>query len=354
MSKIMQNEFSPTQKAAILKAHFIQQVPIREVLKKHNITRSIFDSWIRNVFNHSELVLKKVPSDAMSYPTNYDVVTTWFASIFKEKTLDVLGIPTAPIKNVSSYKPVDIMISAGMVDIVMEDIHDNAYHIEEQRNMSEEDLCRFAVYHFSAARDWNYKIYDIILISGKSYTGKREINTPHGTYRPIFVDFTQKDGFQRLTEIKSAIDKGDTNSIIELIFLPLYGKTNHKELAEKVLTYEVELCRANKMSELILAATLIMSNKILDNETLNKIWKEVKMIDIFAFAHEKGVKTGEKKGIKTGIKNSIFTILESTIGKIPENIADKVNTIAHESTLLDLLKIAPRCKGFGEFERALA
>jgi hypothetical protein len=346
MSKIMQNEFSPTQKAAILKAHFIQQVPIREVLKKHNITRSIFDSWIRNVFNHSELVLKKVPSDAMSYPTNYDVVTTWFASIFKEKTLDVLGIPTAPIKKVSSYKPVDIMISAGMVDIVMEDIHDNAYHIEEQRNMSEEDLCRFAVYHFSAARDWNYKIYDIILISGKSYTGKREINTPHGTYRPIFVDFTQKDGFQRLTEIKSAIDKGDTNSIIELIFLPLYGKTNHKELAEKVLTYEVELCRANKMSELILAATLIMSNKILDNETLNKIWKEVKMIDIFAFAHE--------KGIKTGIKNSIFTILESTIGKIPENIADKVNTIAHESTLLDLLKIAPRCKGFGEFERALA
>jgi hypothetical protein len=100
------------------------------------------------------------------------------------------------------------------------------------------------------------------------------------------------------------------------------------------------------MSELILAATLIMSNKILDNETLNKIWKEVKMIDIFAFAHE--------KGITTGIKNSIFTILESTIGKIPENIADKVNTIAHESTLLDLLKIAPRCKGFGEFERALA
>jgi hypothetical protein len=74
----------------------------------------------------------------------------------------------------------------------------------------------------------------------------------------------------------------------------------------------------------------------LDEETLNKIWKEIKMIDIFAFAHEKG----EKKGIK----NSIFTILESSIGKIPENIADKVNSIAHESTLLDLLKIAPGVK----------
>jgi len=40
--------------------------------------------------------------------------------------------------------------------------------------------------------------------------------------------------------IKSAIDKGDTDSIIELMFLPLYGKANHKELAEDVLAYEVE------------------------------------------------------------------------------------------------------------------
>jgi len=50
---------------------------------------------------------------------------------------------------VSSYKPVDIMISAGMVDIVMEDMNGNIYHIEEQRNMTEGDLCRFAVYYFS-------------------------------------------------------------------------------------------------------------------------------------------------------------------------------------------------------------
>jgi predicted transposase YdaD len=124
------------------------------------------------------------------------------------------------------------------------------------------------------------------------------------------------------------------------------------------LEYEVELCKANKMSEMILAATLIMSNKILDDETLNKIWKEVKMIDIFAFAHEKGRNEGKKEGRNVGrgegIKDSLFTILEASIGKIPENITDKINKIAQESTLLELLKVAPRCKGFGEFELALA
>ncbi|KPA14265.1 hypothetical protein MHK_005521 [Candidatus Magnetomorum sp. HK-1] len=346
----MQKEFSPTEKAAILKEHFIEQVPIRQVLNKHNITRNIFDTWVRNVFNYSELVLKKVPQDAMTYPTNYDVITTWFTSIFKDKTLDILGIKTAPIKNVSSYKPVEIMISAGMVDIVMEDMNGNAYHIEEQRNMSEEDLGRFAVYHFSASRDWNYKIHDIILISGTPYSGIREIKTPHGTYCPIFVDFTLKDGFKRLKEIKAAIDKGDASVIIELIFLPLYGKTNHKELAEAVLDYEVELCKANKMPEIYLAATLIMSNKILDYETLNKIWKDLKMLDIFAFAHEKG----RNEGRGEGIKGSLFAILESSIGKIPESIVNKINTIAQESTLLDLLKVAPRCKCYRDFELALA
>jgi len=35
-----------------------------------------------------------------------------------------------------------------------------------------------------------------------------------------------------------------------------------------------------------------MSNKILDTETMAQIWKELKMIDIFAYAHEKGREEG--------------------------------------------------------------
>jgi hypothetical protein len=77
------------------------------------------------------------------------------------------------------------MISAGMVDIVMEDMNGNVFHIEEQRNMSEEDLCRFAVYHFSASRDWNYKIHDIILISGTSYNIRAKEKSKHPMERIV-------------------------------------------------------------------------------------------------------------------------------------------------------------------------
>jgi len=66
----------------------------------------------------------------MNYPANSDVVTAWFASIFKDKTLDILEVPTAPIKNVNSYKPVDIILSAGKSDIVMENIAGKVYHIK--------------------------------------------------------------------------------------------------------------------------------------------------------------------------------------------------------------------------------
>ena len=50
-----------------------------------------------------------------------------------------------------------------------------AYHLEEQRNMSESDLYRFAAQHFTAAKEWRDDIVDIILISGQSYNGKKAI-----------------------------------------------------------------------------------------------------------------------------------------------------------------------------------
>jgi len=46
-----------------------------------------------------------------------------------------------------------------------------------------------------------------------------------------------------------------------------------------------------------------------------------------------------------------YIILESSIVRIPEGITNKFNIIAHEFILLDILNVAPRCKG--EFVRTL-
>jgi len=74
---------------------------------------------------------------------------------------------------------------------------------------------------------------------------------------------TDRDGFKRLEEINSSVEKGDAEAILELIFLPLYGNINQKEIAKSVLEYELQRCKANKFFEIIFAATLDMSNNIL-------------------------------------------------------------------------------------------
>ena len=66
-----------------------------------------------------------------------------------------------------------------------------------------------------------------------------------------------------MEDINSSVEKGNTKTILELIYPPLYGNINHKEIEASVLEYELQLCKANKISEMIFAATLIMSNYIL-------------------------------------------------------------------------------------------
>ena len=74
---------------------------------------------------------------------------------------------------------------------------------------------------------------------------------------------TDRDGFKRLEEINLSVEKEDTETILKLIFLPLYGNINHKEIVASVLEYELQICKANKIYEIIFAATLNLSNNIL-------------------------------------------------------------------------------------------
>jgi len=106
---------------------------------------------------------------------------------FVGQTLNVLGIDTAPIKRVCSFKPVEIAINTSVINVIFEDENKKSYHLEEQRHMTESDLYRFAAQHFSVAKEWRDDVIDIILISDRLYKGKRKIKTHSGLYQPAFV-----------------------------------------------------------------------------------------------------------------------------------------------------------------------
>jgi len=49
-----------------------------------------------------------------------------------------------------------------------------------------------------------------------------------------------------------------------------------------------------------MAATLILSNKIIDKERLKSLWEEIKMLDIIEIAREKGMEEGKEIGLREG------------------------------------------------------
>ncbi len=236
------------------------------------------------------------------YSHNYDVTVKWIAEVLNGQTLEVIGVKSGIIEDVFGFEPIDIKVKSGRTDVMVRDERGFFYHIEEQRNLKKSDMYRFASYHFMAAKRWPMPT-DIILASGNVYKGEKSIITSSGKYNPIVIDFSELDGRKRLEEIRHAVEEGTFENWLELVFLPLYGnesKDRLSETVEQIIRFETELFQSNKIPSVLLAATLIMSNKLIDKERLKEMWEDIKMLDIIDIAREEGKTIGKTLGIEEG------------------------------------------------------
>ncbi len=210
---------------------------------------------------------------------NYDAIVKWLADALRGQTLEAIGVKTGRIEEVFGFEPVDIAVRAGRVDVMLRDEHGNIFHLEEQRNLLLSDLYRSAAYHFLGAKQWGANITDIVLASGDVYSGEKIVTTRSGKYEPIVIDFSQRDGRKRLAEIRRMVEEGNFDNWLELVFLPLCGRETgaaRAEMVERVIRFETELFHAKRLSANILAATLVMSNKLIDKERIKELWEEIK------------------------------------------------------------------------------
>jgi hypothetical protein len=145
------------------------------------------------------------------YAQNYDVTVKWMAAALRGETLEVLGVKSGRIEEVFGFEAADIPVKAGRVDIMARDDAGDLFHIEEQRDLTRADMCRFAAYHFFEAAQWE-NVTDIILASGDVWVGKKEggrvIRTKSGKYEPVVIDFSGRDGEERLEEIREEVRAG--------------------------------------------------------------------------------------------------------------------------------------------------
>jgi hypothetical protein len=295
-------------------------------------------------------------------------------------------VKTGRIREVFGFEPADIAVRAGRVDVMAQDDTGAVYHIEEQRDMSEADMYRFAAYHFLAAEKWGKKLTDIILASGRVCAEDKTIATESGTYSPIVIDFSKRDGRKRLAEIREAASSGDFGNLnpLEMVFLPLYGKETgiaRSEMAEQVLRFESELYHAGKISARLIAATLILSNKFIDKDRLKALWEEIKMLDILEIAREEGVKEGKLLGIQEGkflgiqegkflgiqegkllgiqegkllsARGMLTDALIDRFDAVPVRVLERIGGVQNPDILKVLLRQVLKCQDIVEFETVM-
>lgn len=296
-----------------------------------------------------------------TYAQNYDWVVKLMGGALKGGTLKALGVESGRIEDVFGFEPADISVRSGRVDLMVRDEQGRVFHVEEQRNLRKADMYRFAAYHFMAAREWEGRVTDVILASGDVYSGEKTLVTPSGRYAPTVVDFTRRDARKRMAEIRRAVMNGTFYEWLELVFLPLYGPETgeeRSEIAERVIDFETELFQAEKISIRLLAATLVMSNKLIDRRRLEALWETVKMLDILDIAKEKGMEEGIAKGETLGaLKTTRKMLLEAAgerYGVIPPRVSKRIRQIDELETLNSLFRQAFRCEDLAAFEEMLA
>jgi hypothetical protein len=240
-------------------------------------------------------------------------------------------------------------------------------------------MYRFAAYHFLAAERWGQKLTDIILASGGVYAGNKKIVTESGTYSPIVIDFSKRDGRKRLAEIREAVRSGEfaDMNLLELVFLPLRGKETgaaRSDLAEQVIRFESELWHTDRNPARLIAATLILSNKMIDKDRLKALWEEIKMLDILEIAKEEGgllginegkllginegktlgINEGKLLGINEGKTLGILEMLMDDLierfGAIPARVTERLETVKNPNVLKVLRRQIGKCRDIGEFE----
>jgi hypothetical protein len=302
--------------------------------------------------------------DGIDYAQNYDLIVKLMGDALKGETLEVLGVKSGRIEDVFGFEPADIAVRTGRVDLMLRDENSAYWHIEEQRNLRREDMYRFAAYHFSGAKQWGSGLTDIILASGDVTFKDKALVTGSGRYAPMIIDFSERDGRKRLAEIREAIKKGEFVDWPELVFLPLYGKEKGKArsgMVEEMLRFDIELFREEKISDRLLAAALVMSNKMVDKKFFQEHLEVLKMIDVIDVAREHGIEEGKTLGIEEGktlgtleaCRKMVLNLLFEKFGIVPPELSGEVKRITDQELLEFLFRQALKCETMQDFERIL-
>ena len=189
-------------------------------------------------------------------------------------------------------------------------------HIEEETDLSEEDLVRFAYYDLRLYGRYKSKIHTVVLTPSSGYPGTKSLDTGTIQYTIQQIILKGRNADELLEKIQDALENGQPVNELELIFLPLMQSVLPKNaLLLETIKLEKQLPDTTIRTK-VLGLTLVVANRIVDKKLLDEIWEEVRMLKIMQYAEEKGLEKGREEGIEIGLEKGRGK------GKLSVNLGD--------------------------------
>jgi hypothetical protein len=289
---------------------------------------------------------------------NYDFVFKDSFSLFKNDIGDFLKVELPGIVSYLETEFSEIETSTERMDFNFKLEDGSILHLEEEIEVSVDDLIRFASYDLKLYNRYRDRIRTIILCIKGYPAAEAAFNAGSLGYNTIVVNMSDKDGKEKMKELREKIEKGEEINYLELIFLPLMN--SDQDIVRRVketIELEDKLDADQKFKNNLAALTIVLCDKFLSSENMIELWRDRKMVKFFKYVEEQGKKKGKEEGriegkqeearlilmrqVKAKFKNAdneiIDLINEAELSKI-EDLSEKIVTVDSKEEIIDFLK----------------
>ena len=271
--------------------------------------------------------------------TNVDLVFKESLVLFKDKTLDFLGITNiAPITESLRTETVEIEVTWEFQDLAFATQDGRGIHFEEETNLSKDDLLRFLGYNTSLSRVHNREFVTVIFVRDSATL--TEIRTEQVHFAPIIIQCFDIDANAMLEGLRKDITSGKQINELSLIYLPLFHSSNHTPT--DLFIESTRLIKAMRVSDdqrmKIFSLLLTLSGKVVDQSKLDEIAREVSTMGnvVIEYFEERGKERGKEEERIEIVKKMLADNCDSLdiiryTGISAERLREMRNTVSSEA-----------------------
>src|SRR6056297_230875 len=222
---------------------------------------------------------------------NYDFVFKDSFNLFKNDIADFLEVELPGIVSYLETEFAEIETNTERMDLNFTLEDGSILHLEEEVEVSVDDLIRFASYDLKLYNRYRDRIRTIILCIKGYPDSEAAFNAGSLGYNTTVVNMSDKDGKAKMKELREKIEKGEEINYLELIFLPLMNSDQDMvKRVKETIELEDKLDSKQNFKNNLAALTIVLCDKFLSSENMIELWRDRKMVKFFKYVEEQGKK----------------------------------------------------------------